>query len=134
MTARRAPWWMFLPGRNGERALVGVGCDRSKVVKSEMSVVALRARRCGQACCQAWCASGERLHVKEGQMRRLTLVVVGVGAVVGTAAMPPRTARAQEKTNAGLRLSVVGIAVKDYPKSQNFYEKIMGFPVAFTFS
>src|SRR2546428_11519308 len=28
------------PGRNGERALVGVGCDRSKVVKSELSVVA----------------------------------------------------------------------------------------------
>jgi catechol 2,3-dioxygenase-like lactoylglutathione lyase family enzyme len=67
-------------------------------------------------------------------MRRLTLVVVGVGAAVGTAAMPPRTARAQEKTNAGLRLSVVGIAVKDYPKSQNFYGKIVGFPVAFTFS
>ena len=66
-------------------------------------------------------------------MRRLTLVVVGVGAAVGTAAMPPRTARAQEKTSAGLRLSVVGIAVKDYPKSQNFYGKIMGFPVAFTF-
>ena len=67
-------------------------------------------------------------------MRRLTLVVVGVGAAVGTAATSPRTARAQEKTSAGLRLSVVGIAVKDYPKSQNFYEKIMGFPVAFTFS
>ena len=29
---------------------------------------------------------------------------------------------------------VVGIAVKDYPESQNFYERWMGFPVAFKFS
>ena len=28
----------------------------------------------------------------------------------------------------------MGIGVKDYPKSENFYEKIMGFPVAFKFS
>jgi catechol 2,3-dioxygenase-like lactoylglutathione lyase family enzyme len=32
------------------------------------------------------------------------------------------------------RLMVVGIAVKDYPESQNFYEKSMAFPVAFKFS
>ncbi len=32
------------------------------------------------------------------------------------------------------RLMVVGIAVKDYPESQNFYEKLMGFRVAFMFS
>jgi len=34
----------------------------------------------------------------------------------------------------GTRLMVVGIAVKDYPESQNFYEKLMGFPAAFKFS
>jgi catechol 2,3-dioxygenase-like lactoylglutathione lyase family enzyme len=28
----------------------------------------------------------------------------------------------------------VGIGVKDYPESQNFYGKLMGFPVAFKFS
>jgi catechol 2,3-dioxygenase-like lactoylglutathione lyase family enzyme len=32
------------------------------------------------------------------------------------------------------RVMVVGIAVKDYPESQNFYEKLMGFRVAFKFS
>jgi catechol 2,3-dioxygenase-like lactoylglutathione lyase family enzyme len=32
------------------------------------------------------------------------------------------------------RLMVVGIAVKDYPESQNFYEKLVAFPVAFKFS
>jgi len=31
------------------------------------------------------------------------------------------------------RLMVVGIAVKDYAESQNFYEKLMGFPVALNF-
>jgi catechol 2,3-dioxygenase-like lactoylglutathione lyase family enzyme len=34
----------------------------------------------------------------------------------------------------GTRLLVVGIGVKDYPESQNFYGKLMGFPVAFKFS
>jgi catechol-2,3-dioxygenase len=29
-----------------------------------------------------------------------------------------------------LRLSLVGIAVSDYQKSQAFYERVMGFPVA----
>ena len=33
-----------------------------------------------------------------------------------------------------MRLLVVGIAVKDYPASQNFYGKLMGFRVAFSFS
>ena len=32
-----------------------------------------------------------------------------------------------------LTLSVFGIAVKNYPESQTFYEKTMGFRVAFTF-
>jgi catechol 2,3-dioxygenase-like lactoylglutathione lyase family enzyme len=69
-------------------------------------------------------------------MRRLALFVVGVGVgvVVGTVVIQPSAAQAQENKNTGLRLSVVGIAVKDYPKSQNFYEKVIGFPVAFKFS
>jgi catechol 2,3-dioxygenase-like lactoylglutathione lyase family enzyme len=32
------------------------------------------------------------------------------------------------------RLLVVGIAVTDYPASENFYENIIGFPIAFKFS
>jgi catechol 2,3-dioxygenase-like lactoylglutathione lyase family enzyme len=39
-----------------------------------------------------------------------------------------------DNRNPGSRLLVVGIGVKDYPESQNFYEKLMGFPVAFKFS
>ena len=67
-------------------------------------------------------------------MHRLALFAAGVGVLVGTVVMQPSAARAQENKNTGLRLSVVGIAVKDYPKSQNFYEKVMSFPVAFKFS
>ncbi len=36
--------------------------------------------------------------------------------------------------NASERLLVVGIAVTDYAASENFYEKIIGFPIAFKFS
>jgi catechol 2,3-dioxygenase-like lactoylglutathione lyase family enzyme len=39
-----------------------------------------------------------------------------------------------ESKNPGTRLLVVGIGVKDYPESENFYEKLMGFPVAFKFT
>ena len=68
-------------------------------------------------------------------MRRLTLfVVAGVGVVVGSGFMRPRSCPGPANENTSLRLSVVGIAVKDYPKSENFYAKIMGFPVAFNFS
>ena len=34
----------------------------------------------------------------------------------------------------GFRLALVGIAVSDFAKSQAFYERVMGFPVAFKFS
>src|SRR5262245_22982778 len=40
----------------------------------------------------------------------------------------------QNSRNSGYRLSVVGIAVSDYAKSQNFYEKQMGLHEAFKFS
>jgi len=36
--------------------------------------------------------------------------------------------------NSGTRLLVVGIGVKDYAESENFYGKLMGFRVAFKFS
>ncbi len=39
-----------------------------------------------------------------------------------------------DNKNPGTRLLVVGIGVKDYPESENFYGKLLGFPVAFKFS
>jgi catechol 2,3-dioxygenase-like lactoylglutathione lyase family enzyme len=55
------------------------------------------------------------------------------GVAVGTL-VTQRTAAQGTSANNGLKLLVVGIAVKDYPESQNFYEKIMGFKTAFKFS
>jgi lactoylglutathione lyase len=62
-------------------------------------------------------------------MRGLVLFVAGI--VVGTIMM--QSGAAQENRNAGVRLNHVGIAVKDYDESLNFYSKVMGFRVAFRF-
>ena len=60
-------------------------------------------------------------------LRGLTLFVAGI--VVGTVLISPGLA--QETKNAGLRLNHVGIAVKDFQESLNFYTKVMGFRVAY---
>jgi catechol 2,3-dioxygenase-like lactoylglutathione lyase family enzyme len=59
-------------------------------------------------------------------LRGLTLFVAGI--VVGTALISPGLA---QQTNNGLRLNHVGIAVKDFQESLNFYTKVMGFKVAY---
>jgi catechol 2,3-dioxygenase-like lactoylglutathione lyase family enzyme len=53
-------------------------------------------------------------------------------AVLGSLAM--QTVFAQASNHTGYRLSVVGIAVKDYAKSQDFYGTKMGLHEAFKFS
>ena len=63
-------------------------------------------------------------------LRGLTLFVAGI--VVGTLLIQSSTA--QENKVTGLRLNHVGIAVKDYDQSLNFYTKVMGFRIAFRFS
>src|ERR1700674_863406 len=62
-------------------------------------------------------------------LRGLTLFVAGIA--VGTVMMQPSAA--QENGSSGLRLNHVGIAVKDFQESLNFYTKVMGFRVAFAF-
>jgi len=62
-------------------------------------------------------------------LRGLTLFVAGI--VVGTLLIQPGAA--QENGGLGLRLNHVGIAVKNYDESFNFYTKVMGFKVAFRF-
>src|ERR1700720_4197355 len=69
-------------------------------------------------------------------MHRLTIYMRGValfvaGTIAGILMMQPTAA--QENRNAGLRLNHVGIAVKNFDESMNFYSKVMGFRVAFRF-
>ena len=59
-------------------------------------------------------------------LRGITLFVAGI--VVGSILMQPGAA--QEKRTP-LRLNHVGIAVKDFQESLNFYTKVMGFRVAY---
>jgi catechol 2,3-dioxygenase-like lactoylglutathione lyase family enzyme len=66
-------------------------------------------------------------------MKRFALFAPVLGVLVAGFVMQPGVAQGQ----AGSRifsLRLVGIAVSDYAKSQAFYERVMGFPVAFKFS
>jgi len=66
-------------------------------------------------------------------MKRFALFAAGLGVLVAAIALQPRGAQGQGKTGP-LSLRLVGIAVSDYAKSQAFYERVMGFPIAFKFS
>ena len=67
-------------------------------------------------------------------MKRFALFAAGLGVLVAGIVLQPGAALGQAGKSSSLRLSLVGIAVSDYPKSQAFYERVMGFPVAFKFS
>jgi catechol 2,3-dioxygenase-like lactoylglutathione lyase family enzyme len=62
-------------------------------------------------------------------IRGVSLFLAGI--VIGTGIMG--SSAAQENQSAGLRLNHVGIAVKDFQESLNFYTKVMGFRVAYAF-
>jgi lactoylglutathione lyase len=60
-------------------------------------------------------------------LRGLTLLLAGI--VIGTLLMG--STNAQETLGTGLRLNHVGIAVKDFQGTVDFYTKVMGFRKAF---
>ena len=67
-------------------------------------------------------------------MKQLVLfAAVVVGVLIPGGVLRPASAQVQGKSSV-LALRLVGIAVTDYAKSQAFYERAMGFPVAFKFS
>jgi len=59
------------------------------------------------------------------------LALFAAGVFVGGLAMRPASAQGNAVT--GLRLNHVGIAVKDFQQSLDFYTKVMGFRVAYAF-
>jgi lactoylglutathione lyase len=59
------------------------------------------------------------------------LVLFAAGFLIGGLAMRPTSAQGNGAT--GLRLNHVGIAVKDFQQSLDFYTKVMGFRVAYAF-
>src|SRR5262245_4216428 len=66
-------------------------------------------------------------------MKRLALYAAALGVLIAGIMLRPGAAQGQGQSSS-LRLSLVGIAVSDYARSQAFYERVMGFPVAFKFS
>jgi catechol 2,3-dioxygenase-like lactoylglutathione lyase family enzyme len=57
-----------------------------------------------------------------------------LAAVIAFGLFSVKTVPAQEHQNTGYRLSVIGIGVKDYQASQDFYGKKMGLREAFKFT
>jgi catechol 2,3-dioxygenase-like lactoylglutathione lyase family enzyme len=66
-------------------------------------------------------------------MKRFALLAAVLGVIVVGIVRPPVAAQG-EGSRSVLALRLVGIAVSDYARSLAFYERIMGFPVAFKFS
>ena len=60
-------------------------------------------------------------------LRGFTLFVLGIA--VGTVLISPSAA--QDAGKGSLRLNHIGIAVKDFQESLNFYTKVMGFRLAY---
>jgi lactoylglutathione lyase len=60
-----------------------------------------------------------------------TLAVFVAGVIVGT--MLVQSSAAQQKAKTGHRINHVGISVKDFQESMNFYTKVMGFKEAYRF-
>jgi catechol 2,3-dioxygenase-like lactoylglutathione lyase family enzyme len=76
--------------------------------------------------------ASERFHMCQTHFSLRTLALAGVLVAVFSLAL--QFTAAQGVKNNGYRLSVVGIAVSDYAKSQDFYGKKMGLRVAFKFT
>lgn len=65
-------------------------------------------------------------------MKRFALFTAALGVLFGMA-LHPGAVHAQTGKGDGLKLTMVGVAASDFAKSQEFYEHLMGFPIAFRF-
>jgi catechol 2,3-dioxygenase-like lactoylglutathione lyase family enzyme len=107
----------------------------------DVDAIVARLRKAGIAPCSATvktgCISDPRI-AQPTQEKSATIVDPSGIRIEPTQFIPGSLTRkavdSWENKSAATRLMVVGIAVKDYPESQNFYEKLMGFRVAFKFS
>jgi len=107
----------------------------------DVDAIVARLRKAGLAPCSATLKAGCMIDARIAQPtqeKSATIVDPSGIRIEPTQFIPGSLTRkavdSWDNQAAPTRLMVVGIAVKDYPESQNFYEKLMGFPVAFKFS
>lgn len=107
---------------------------------SDVDALAARLRKAGLAACSDSRKTECMNEVRTAQPtnERNFLIVDPSGIRIEPTQFTPGslTRKAVDSWQGGAseRLLVVGIAVTDYPASENFYEKILGFPIAFKFT
>ncbi len=107
----------------------------------DVDAIVARLRKAGVAPCTATLKTGcmGDPRIAQPTNERNVLIVDPSGIRIEPTQFIPgsltkKAVDSWDNKSPGARLMVVGIAVKDYPESQNFYEKLMGFSVAFKFS
>jgi len=118
----------------------GPGLTHMHMQTGDVDAVVARLRKAGLAACSETrkvdCMGNARVAAPTGEKNVAIMDPNGI-LIEPTEFIPgslTRKAMDSWTGNAGTRLLVVGIGVKDYAASETFYEKVMGFPIAFQFA
>src|SRR5580692_6108066 len=95
----------------------------------EMYLAGVSVRRVEDITEALWGVPHCIIQIQSHKPAKQNVVVQAVGIVIGTVMM--RSSNAQENIKTGLRLNHVGIAVKDYQGTVDFYTKVMRSRKAF---
>ncbi|MDP8991415.1 MAG: VOC family protein [Acidobacteriota bacterium] len=103
--------------------------------------VVARLRKAGMPACTATVTTGcvSDARITQPTLEKAATIVDPDGIRIEPAELVPgsltrKAVDSWDGKQAGTKVLVVGIGVKDYAVSGNFYEKLMGFPIAFQFS
>ena len=117
------------------------GLTHIHMATDNAEAVVARLRKAGMPACTEALKTGCVTDVRTAQptQEKNALIVDPSGIRIEPTQFTPgsltkKAVDSWDNKNSGTRLLVVGIGVKDYAESENFYGKLMGFRVAFKFS